>query len=257
MLPTIPSLIKISILAIILGFVLLASNTIQGNKDGTPNQPADVKLLVFTKTEGFRHASIPDGVAALKLLASEKGWHIDHRERASIFTSDSLETYQAIIFLNTTGDILNEAQQKAFEGFIGNGGGFAGIHAASDTEYEWPWYGELVGAYFESHPQIQEARIEVTNPNHPSTDMLPAEWIRTDEWYNFRDISSEIKVLMQLDESSYQGGNNGEYHPIAWYQEYSGGRMFYTACGHTSESYSEDLFLKHLAGGITYVIGKP
>jgi type 1 glutamine amidotransferase len=211
-------------------------------------------LLVFTKTEGYRHASIPDGVAAMKTMASQNGWTVRHTEEASLFNPDSLSAYRAVVFLSTTGDILNEAQQEAFKSFIQNGGGFVGIHAATDTEYEWPWYGEMVGAYFESHPQIQEARLEVIDKNHPSTDFLPDEWIRTDEWYNFRDINPDINVLINLDEDSYEGGENGENHPIAWYHEFEGARIFYTGGGHTSESFSSEQFLNHLQGGIAYVL---
>lgn len=238
-----------------LGSTFLLSCQKQPDPSTTNNYSAEVKILVFSKTEGYRHASIPAGVAALKKIGLESNWFIKHTEDAAIFTPDSLDKYRLIIFLNTTGDILSDQQQTAFEQFFAGGGGFVGIHSASDTEYDWPWYGRLVGAYFESHPQIQEARIEVTDRNHPSTQMLPAEWIRTDEWYNFRDISPDINVLMRLDESSYEGGKNGDYHPIAWYQEYAGGRMFYTAGGHTSESYAEELFIQHLQGGITFVIG--
>lgn len=211
-------------------------------------------LLVFTKTEGYRHASIPDGVDALKEMATENGWTIRHTEDSSVFNPDSLLAYDAVIFLSTTGDILNTEQQDAFKNFINDGGGFAGIHAATDTEYEWPWYGDMVGAYFESHPQIQEARLEVINRNHPSTDFLPEEWIRTDEWYNFKDINPDINVLINLDESSYEGGNNGENHPIAWYHELNGARIFYTGGGHTSESFSSEQFLNHVEGGIEYVL---
>lgn len=224
------------------------------SRSAVPNTPEQERLLVFTKTEGFRHASIPAGVEALREMASENGWDIRHTEDASVFTPDTLNTYRAVIFLSTTGDILNNEQQNAFEGFIQNGGGFVGIHAATDTEYEWPWYGDMVGAYFESHPQIQEARLEVVDRSHPSTDFLPEEWVRTDEWYNFMDINPDINVLINLDESSYEGGNNGENHPIAWYQEFEGGRIFYTAGGHTTESFSSESFLNHLEGGIEYVL---
>jgi len=231
------------------------SDQARSSSNSTGTDPSQTKLLVFTKTEGYRHASIPDGITALQQIATENDWNTDHTEDASVFTTDSLNNYRAVIFLNTTGDILNSDQQSAFEQFIQNGGGFVGIHSASDTEYDWPWYGGLVGAYFESHPQIQEARIEVADRNHPSTLMLSAEWIRTDEWYNFQNISADINVLMLLDESSYEGGTNGDNHPAAWYREYAGGRMFYTAGGHTSDSYTEELFLQHLQGGISYVIG--
>lgn len=257
MLPRCSLIIVNAISAIILIGLLLISCTDQAKPAPPIDRASKTKLLIFTKTEGFRHASIAEGVAALKQLASENRWEITHTEATTVFTSDSLDSYQAVIFLNTTGDILNQEQQDAFEEFIENGGGFVGIHSATDTEYDWPWYGNLVGAYFESHPQVQEARIEVTDSDHPSTRMLPAEWMRTDEWYNFRDISPEINVLMLLDESTYEGGNNGDYHPIAWYRELEEARMFYTAGGHTAESFSEDLFLEHLEGGISFVLGEP
>lgn len=250
--------LSIIILFFICSLPLFCNSSSETESPSPPsvNSGSEINLLVFTKTEGYRHASIPDGVAALQQMAAENGWNTDHTEDASVFTSDSLNNYRAIIFLNTTGNILSSNQQSAFEHFIRQGGGFVGIHSASDTEYDWPWYGSLVGAYFESHPQIQEARLEVADRNHPSTGVLPDEWIRTDEWYNFRDISSDINVLIWLDESSYEGGTNGDNHPIAWFHEYEGARIFYTAGGHTSESYSEELFLKHLQGGIFYVIGE-
>lgn len=213
-------------------------------------------LLIFSKTEGFRHDSIEDGAAALQQLAKDKGWSSEHTEDASVFTPESLKGYDAVIFLSTTGNILNDEQQKAFEQYIQNGGGFVGIHAAADTEYEWPWYGKLVGAYFESHPHIQEATLVLMDADHPSTSFLPEQWQRTDEWYNYKEINPDIHVLLNLDESSYEGGNNGEHHPAAWYHEYDGGRAFYTAGGHTSESYEEELFLKHVWGGIEYAMAK-
>lgn len=135
------------------------------------------------------------------------------------------------------------------------GGGYVGVHAASDTEYEWPWYGQLVGGYFESHPKTQNATLQVKNPNHPSTKHLPQLWTRTDEWYNFKNLNPKVNVLLTIDESSYEGGKNGSHHPMAWFHEFDGGRAFYTALGHTEASYKDPLFLKHLTGGILYVIG--
>lgn len=223
------------------------------SKTAAPNIDSENKLLIFSKTEGYRHASIPDGVNALQKMAGENSWLADHTEDASIFTSDSLDAYRAIIFLNTTGNVLDENQQSSFRNYIQQGGGFVGIHSATDTEYEWAWYGNMAGAYFESHPEIQEARLVVINQNHPATEFLPDEWIRTDEWYNFKNINPDINVLITIDESSYRGGKNGENHPIAWYHEFDGGRIFYTAGGHTSESYSSDQFLNHIWGGIEYV----
>lgn len=222
-------------------------------KTAAPDFDSDNKILLFSKTEGYRHASIPDGVKALQKIANENNWLAHHTENASIFTSDSLDAFTAIIFLNTTGNILDEKQQSSFRNYMQQGGGFVGIHSATDTEYEWPWYGTMAGAYFESHPEIQEARLKVIDQNHSATRLLPVEWIRTDEWYNFENINPDINILITIDESSYQGGKNGANHPIAWYHKFDGGRIFYTAGGHTSESYNNEQFLNHLWGGIEYV----
>ena len=214
-----------------------------------------LNILVFSKTEGYRHASIPDGVTMFRELGREYGFAVDHSENSGIFTESNLEQYDAVVFMSTTGNILDEDQQSAFKSYIQNGGGFVGVHAATDTEYEWAWYGTMIGAYFQSHPSIQEAAIEVTDRSHVSTGHLPERWVRTDEWYNFRDIQDHIQVLATLDESTYEGGENGDYHPIAWYHEFEGGKIFYTAGGHTRESYSEPLFREHLLGGLIYVTG--
>lgn len=133
-----------------------------------------------------------------------------------------------------------------------------GIHSASDTEYDWPWYGRLVGAYFSNHPNnpnVRDAVINVVEAGHPATEMLPERWERTDEWYNFRELPDHVNVLLTLDTDTYEGSGHPGYHPVAWYHEYDGGRAFYTALGHTIESYSEELFLKHVWGGIRYAMG--
>ncbi len=213
-------------------------------------------LLVFSKTEGFRHASIEPGIEALKGLAKEHGFTLDATEDAAVFTDDGLAGYDAIVFLNTTQDILDEDQQKAMEAFIRGGKGFVGIHSATDTEYDWPWYGGLVGAYFESHPRTQEATLDVLDQSHGSTKMLPRTWTRTDEWYNFKQMNPDVHVLITVDEDSYEGGTNGPGHPFAWYHTYDGGRAWYTLGGHTKESFSEDLFLQHVLGGIRYAANR-
>lgn len=214
------------------------------------------KVLIFSKTAGFHHESIPDGIAAIEKLGKENNFSVDTTTNSDYFTDDNLKQYSVVIFLSTTGDVLNEAQQKAFTHFIQSGGGYVGVHAAADTEYDWPWYNKLVGAYFLSHPKQQKAVILVTDKNHPSTSFLPDRWERFDEWYNYKSIQPDIKVLALLDESSYEGGKNGDHHPIAWYHSFDGGRAFYTGLGHTKESYSEPLFLHHLLGGIEYAMGK-
>jgi type 1 glutamine amidotransferase len=224
----------------------------------TTNQ-CNRRLLVFSKTGGFRHASIKDGKIALQKLATEHNFSVDFTEDATAFTDANLAHYDAVIFLLTTGTILGDNQKAAFERYIRAGGGYVGVHSASDTEYDWPWYGGLVGAYFDrihGHSKVTQATIHVTDRTHPSTVMLPALWVRTDEWYNFAsNPRGKVNVLMTIDESTYKGGTMGADHPIAWYHEYDGGRAWYTALGHTSESYYEPLFLAHLWGGIMYAVG--
>ena len=214
------------------------------------------KVLIFTKTAGFRHKSIPKGVETLQNLLHTEGIASLHTESSNYFCSDSLDQYDAVIFLNTTGTILDKKQQKAFQAFIRSGKGFVGIHAASDTEFEWPWYGELVGGYFSQHPEIQEAKINVVDRNHLSTQHLQDVWWHKDEWYDFKDIKSGLHILMELDEESYKGGTMGQHHPIAWFREFDGGRSFYTGLGHTDEAYDEALFQKHIIGGIKYALGR-
>ena len=213
------------------------------------------RILVFSKTAAFRHSSIPQGKAAILQLGRENGFAVDTTENASLFTIGDLKKYAAVVFLNTTGDVLNAEQQKDFEAYIRGGGGYAGVHAASDTEYDWAWYGKLVGAYFDSHPEQQDATLHVTNQEHISTKHLPSEWKRKDEWYNFKNIHPEISVLITIDEQSYTGGTNGDPHPMSWFHAYDGGRAWYTALGHTEASYAEPEFLKHLLGGIQYAMG--
>jgi cytochrome c len=213
-------------------------------------------VLVFSKTTGFRHDSIPKGIAAIEALGAEHGFSVDSTEDAGRFTLAELARYRVVVFLCTTGDILDPGQKAAFEGFIRAGGGFAGIHSASDTEYQWAWYGRLVGAYFADHPQIEPATIYIEDIGHASTKDVPVTWRRTDEWYNFRsNPRGTAHVLATIDETTYSGGKMGSDHPIAWCQEIDGGRSWYTAMGHTVESYAEPLFRLHLLGGIESAAG--
>ncbi|MDH6515383.1 type 1 glutamine amidotransferase [Streptomyces sp. SAI-208] len=229
---------------------------------GCVSQPAashsadTTRVLVFSKTAGFRHDSIPDGVTAVRELGQGAGFTVDATEDAAAFTPRNLRRYDAVVFLSTTGDVLDPAQQRAFEGYIRGGGGYVGIHAAADTEYDWAFYGGLAGAYFQSHPAIQPATVTVEDRAHPSTSDLPPAWNRTDEWYNYRSNPRErVHVLASLDESSYTGGTMNGDHPIAWCQAYQGGRAFYTGFGHTKESYADPAFRGHLLGGLRYATG--
>lgn len=218
-------------------------------------RPGNPRILVFSKTDGFYHESIPKGVATIQKLGAENNIIVDTTTNADWFTDDSLKNYSAVVFLSTTGDVLDHYQEAAFERYIQAGGGFVGIHAAADTEYEWGWYGRLVGAYFKSHPEQQNATLNIVDDSHVSTKHLPKEWKRKDEWYDFKNISEDIQVIMTIDEDSYKGGRNPDKHPMAWYHEYDGGRAFYTALGHTDESYDDPLFLQHVLGGVEYAIG--
>lgn len=216
--------------------------------------PLPDAVLVFAKTKGFRHQSIPAGKRALMKLGAENRFRVDTTEDASAFTPANLKKYKTVVFLSTTGDVLNAEQQAAFEEYIHNGGGYFGIHAAADTEYDWPWYNKLVGAYFLHHPKQQNVDIDVWNKVHPATSFLPNRWRRFDELYSYKSIQPGIKVLATLDESSYQGGRNGRMHPFIWYHEFEGGRAFYTGGGHTDESYEEPLFVKHLLEALKWTM---
>lgn len=220
------------------------------------NAAAKTKVLVFSKTAGFHHNSIAVGVPAIMKLGAENGFVVDSTTNSEKFTTANLKQYAAVIFLSTTGDVLNDTQQAAFEQYIKAGGGFVGVHAATDTEYDWPWYGKLVGAYFKSHPKQQDAVLHVVDRDFIATKHLPADWKRWDEWYNYKWIGDDLHVLIKIDEKSYTGGENGDNHPMSWYHSFDGGRAFYTELGHTDESYADPLYLKHLLGGIEYAIGK-
>jgi glucose/arabinose dehydrogenase/type 1 glutamine amidotransferase len=223
----------------------------------TPVDKAAERVLVFSKTSGFRHDSIPAGITALKELGGSAGITVDATEAAGQFTAANLARYDAVVFLSTTGDVLNADQQKAFEDYVAAGGGYMGVHAAADTEYDWEFYGGLVGAYFASHPQIQPATVRVEDHDHPATSHIDGPWERTDEWYNYRTNPREqARVLATLDETTYQGGTMKGDHPIAWCQTYEGGRAFYTGGGHTKESYAEPAFRQHLLGGLRYATGQ-
>ncbi|WP_203981248.1 ThuA domain-containing protein [Planosporangium flavigriseum] len=221
------------------------------------------RVLVFSKTTGFRHASIPHGIAAIQKLGQDNRFAVDTTEDDSQFTDANLAKYKAVIFLSTTGDPVTTPDAKAaFQRYIEHGGGYLGIHAAADSGYNWAWYGGLVGAYFRDHPAIQQATVRVPDNDTAATRGLPEKWVRTDEWYNFRSNPRDaVRVLATIDESTYNpvgytGGSMGADHPMAWCHRYDGGRAVYTAFGHTEASYTEPLFLKHLLGSIKMAAGR-
>lgn len=237
--------------------VVLFSISCSNKREGRP------RVLVFSKTAGFHHESIANGNAAIEQLGSQNGFEVDTTTDAARFTEDSLKNYAAVVFLNTTGDVLNYQQEAAFERYIQAGGGYMGIHAATDCEYDWGWYGRLAGGYFLDHPGItdtfpgvQEAVLTVLDQTNPATKDLPRQWKKTDEYYSFKKLNKDVHVLMTVDEKTYRGGKNGDNHPIAWYHDYDGGRAFYTELGHTAESFSDQQYLAHILGGIQYAIGE-
>jgi type 1 glutamine amidotransferase len=213
-------------------------------------------VLVFTRTAGFRHDSIPAGVAAIEGLGTAHGFRVTATEDAGVFTAANLAGYRAVVFLNTTGDVLDAGQQAALESYITGGGGFVGVHAAADTEYDWPFYGELVGAWFASHPPVQPATAVVEDRAHPATAHLGPTWERTDEWYDFRaNPRASSHILARLDGSTYTGAVMGDDHPHTWCHTVGSGRSFYTGGGHTVESYGEPAFVAVVLGGIRYAAG--
>tara|TARA_R110002020_G_scaffold91560_3_gene222468 strand:- start:83737 stop:87150 length:3414 start_codon:yes stop_codon:yes gene_type:complete len=236
----------------ILGILLFSFVACKSDK-----REGDPKILVFTKTLGFKHSSIPSGVAALQKLGKENNFKVDTTMNSMVFESDSLQQYAAVVFLSTTGNVLDARQEAGFERYIQGGGGFVGVHAATDTEYDWNWYNRLVGAYFSSHPAgTPEADFLIKDTKFGATNFFEDTiWHRADEIYNFKKLNKDVQVIMTVDESTYEGGTNGDHHPVSWYHEYDGGRAFYTALGHTEESFTEEKYLKHLLGGIRYAMG--
>lgn len=249
---------KYSLSAILcLLFTFSAAKGPQSNQTLFTNESIPELVLVFTKTEGYRHKSIEKGVKTLRELGRENGFIVLQTETSGDFNPQNLKNYKLVVFLSTTMDVLDAKQQKAFENYIKAGGSYLGIHAAADTEYDWPWYGKLVGGYFESHPKgTPTATIRVVNKEHPSTAHLPDSWTRVDEWYNYKNLNPNTTVLMKLDETTYEGGTNGENHPIAWHHEFDGGRAFYTGGGHTEASFDEPQFRQHLLGALEWCLGR-
>jgi cytochrome c len=220
----------------------------------------DFRALVFSKTAGWRHDSIPAAIAAVPSLADQHCFAVTVTEDASAFNPAELAQYRVVIFLLTTGDVLDPAQEAALQDWFGPGRGWVGVHSAADTEYLWPFYQSLVVGHFFDHPLPQQASIYVEDASHPSTSFLPqppTAWVRYDEWYDYApNPRGQVNVLLRLDESTYSGGQMGQDHPIAWCHENLGGRAWYTGGGHTWESYSEPLFLRHIQGGILWAAGR-
>ena len=266
-------------LAVVLAAVLLVllvplapatADRSHGHGKGHADHHKRFNALIFSKTAAFRHTEcIPQGTVAIAQMAARRGFEVDATENAAAFTDENLAKYDVVIFLCTTGDVLDEAQQGAFERYIHAGGGYAGVHSASDTEYDWAWYGGLVGAYFRDHPgsvneQFQVATMKVEDRHAAATRRLGRTWTREEEWYNFQtNPRDSVHVLLSVDESTYDprgysvpGGSPGMGdHPISWCQPYDGGRAFYTALGHKGVYWEEPRLLSHVLGGIEMAAG--
>ncbi len=222
-------------------------------------QSKQFKALLITTTKGWHHESLHTGVLAIQQLGVKNHFDVVLLENPNGFNDKYVEQFKVIIFLNTTGDIFDSAQQKVMERFIQSGKGYVGIHSASDTEYDWEWYTKLVGRIFKIHPAIQTAKMNIVDPAFPGLQGFN-NILWTDEWYDFGpEKVSDLTYLLSVDESSYdpkaQWGNNktdgmGKPHPIAWYHNFDGGRSFYTALGHLPSVYSNPIFLEHLYAGI-------
>jgi len=214
------------------------------------------RALVFSKNDGFRHKSIEAGVRAVEQLAATNNFQAEATDDAAALTPTNLARFQVVVFMNNCGSLLNTTQRAALQQYIETGGGFAAIHCPIDCEKDWPWFTELLGTRFLSHPQLQAGTVQVEDRANPSTAHLPARWTRTDEWYSFKpNPRGKVRVLATLDETTYQGGAMGDDHPIAWCKQMGKGRMWYTALGHTDETFADPLFLRHLLGGIQIAAG--
>jgi type 1 glutamine amidotransferase len=229
---------------------LLAGMVAAATAAAAAHAEAAGRVLIFTKTAGWRHDSIPTAVATLRRVSAEVGLVADHTEDAGAFTTANLARYRVVVFASTTGDVLDAKQQRAFEQFVERGGGFVGVHAAADTEYDWPWYGRLVGAYFLSHPPGLQATLV-----QPERDgmRVGAAWPIRDELYNYRsNPRRQVRVIDTIDEARYAGGTMGKDHPISWCHAMKRGRSWYTGLGHDAAVYANANFLSRLRGGLRH-----
>lgn len=227
---------------------------------GAIGQGKQFKALLVTTTKGWHHESIHQGVLAIQQLGERNFFDVALFENPKGFTDDYLKQFKVVIFLNTTGDIFDSAQQKVMERFIQAGNGYVGIHSASDTEYDWPWYNQLVGRMFQIHPAKQTARIHIEDADFPGLQGFAGNASWTDEWYEFGPEKIKgLNYLLTIDEKSYnavipgakdKGKGMGDFHPVAWYHAFDGGRAFYTALGHIPSVYLDATFLNHLYAGI-------
>ncbi|MFH0758150.1 MAG: ThuA domain-containing protein [Bacteroidota bacterium] len=218
------------------------------------------RVMVYTSPDYWHNPVIPTAVTEFKKMAEKHFFDLDWTQQASSFTDENLNRYAVVLFLNANGESLNEEQMGNLKEFIQHGGGFVGIHATSVTRDQCEWFQKLVGRSFTGHPEKQTAVLHVMDRTFPACMHLPDQWLWTDEWYEFGEaLTDRMKVLLTVDENTYvakrvvdgaEVNGMGSNHPIAWYQEYDGGRSFYTALGHLEIHYTDSRFLDHIYGGI-------
>jgi uncharacterized protein len=218
-------------------------------------------ILIYSGTTGYRHESIPAGIKALTAMAARRGLGVVASEDPAVFSASSLKRFKAIVLLSCTTDprkpesewLVGE-RRNALQQFVRSGGGILAIHAAADSHYHWPWYSRMIGAHFQRHPAgTPKGRVTVVAPGEPAVEGLPRSIERTDEWYYFEDYDPVSKVLVTLDPASI-GESDTNPNPLAWTRQINDGRVFYTAMGHTTESYSEPFFLQHVGRGLDWVL---
>ncbi len=231
----------------------LISSTLIAQKTRTTKQ-----VLIFTKNPvwAYRHESIEAGKAAVKAICEKNGIKADTSEDAALFKDDILKKYSAIVLLSANQDIFDADQEAAFQRYVRSGGGVVGVHAATGIERNWKWFSDLMGGTFVWHTPQQNAIVKITDPTHPSTKHMPKAWKHWDEWYYFGKPNPNLKVVAVLDATTFKSDRHTQNYPFAWYHAFEGGRCFYTAGGHNIADYVDDIFLKHILGGITYAIGK-
>ena len=215
---------------------------------------APPRVLVFTATAGFRHDAIPAALDTLRTVAADAGIAVEATEHAADFNDARLSRYRAVVFAHVTGEVLDASQQAAFERYVARGGGFMGMHAAADSGYTWPWYGDLVGAWFARHPEgLQSVRIRFAPGHGPPQARV---WAVTDEIYDYRrNPRPRVDVVATVDPTSHPEGGMGEDHPISWCHRNAGGRAWYTGLGHNPALYADPVFRAHLGSGLRFVTG--
>lgn len=244
---------------------MFAAPTFDSTPPVLPNLTGERRVLVFSKTNGFRHIdAIPAANALFQKLAEKNHWGIYSTENNAVFNATQLAQFDAVIWNNASGDLLTNEQRSAFESWLQRGGGFLGVHAAGDSSHEvWPWYVDnVVRAHFVMHPllrQLQATRVNVEAADHPVMQGV-ASWVHTDEWYNFKSSPRQrTTVLASLDESTYHPEHwaMGADHPIIWSHNVGEGRVVYSALGHTAEAFADPAYQQVLENALVWVLSQP